>query len=446
MTQPPPPSDAPTGAEGATTADPPPDPPPGRPTGPRTTSEEVRDLRRIRRTTRDRKVAGVAGGLGRHLDVDPVILRVAFVVLTFFGGAGLIAYAAGWLLLPEDDGSEAVIGLEDRTRGVVLAIVGIVAAASVVAELAGGAWAPFWFPWQLALVAVVAVVLLSRRDRSPGSAAPPPGTPYAGAPYAGSPSAPPPGTPWAGAAHSAGSSAPPVTAPYAGSSMTGWAAAPGAVPPAPAGVPVAPVPVARNPRRRGPVLFWFTLALVALAEGVLGTLDLAGAPVADAAYPALALAVVGAMLVVGAFFGRAGGLVLVGLVALPVLLVTAAVGEIEPDPVRETPRLAASVDDAYRFGAGELVLDLTEVEDLEGLDGRTVVVDVSVGRIEVVVPDGLSVDASAVVNGPGALTLFGEERSGIDTSGAEQLDAGDDAPSLTLDLETDLGEIVVRTR
>ena len=38
----------------------------------------------------------------RHLDVDPLILRVAFVVLVFFGGAGLILYGACWLLVPEE--------------------------------------------------------------------------------------------------------------------------------------------------------------------------------------------------------------------------------------------------------------------------------------------------------------------------------------------------------
>ena len=55
--------------------------------GPRVTRDQVRDLGRLRRSVRDRKVAGVAGGLGRHLDIDPVILRVAIVVLVFFGGA-----------------------------------------------------------------------------------------------------------------------------------------------------------------------------------------------------------------------------------------------------------------------------------------------------------------------------------------------------------------------
>ena len=65
--------------------------------------DEIRDLGRLRRSVDDSKVAGVAGGLARHLDIDPVILRVAFVVLTFFGGAGLIVYGACWLLVPEDD-------------------------------------------------------------------------------------------------------------------------------------------------------------------------------------------------------------------------------------------------------------------------------------------------------------------------------------------------------
>ena len=176
--------------------------------GPRTTAEEARDLGRIRRSTIDRKVAGVAGGLGRHLDVDPLLLRVAFVVLTFFGGAGLIVYAAGWLLVPEDDGTEAPIRLEDRTRGVVLAVVGVIAGVSVVAELAGNAWGP-WFPWQLVVVALVAAVLLSRRDRgypAPGATpaypttaadagpAGPAGPATAGAPSWVPPSAPAPTT------------------------------------------------------------------------------------------------------------------------------------------------------------------------------------------------------------------------------------------------------------
>lgn len=59
---------------------------------------------------RDQKmIAGVCTGLGRHLDIDPVVFRILFAVLTFFGGLGILAYAACWLIIPEtgEDSSEA---------------------------------------------------------------------------------------------------------------------------------------------------------------------------------------------------------------------------------------------------------------------------------------------------------------------------------------------------
>jgi hypothetical protein len=51
--------------------------PPRPPDGPRVSSEQMRDLGRLRRSVHDRHVAGVAGGLARHLDIDPIIVRVA---------------------------------------------------------------------------------------------------------------------------------------------------------------------------------------------------------------------------------------------------------------------------------------------------------------------------------------------------------------------------------
>jgi len=47
--------------------------------------EGVHDLGNLRRSVTDRKLGGVAGGLGRHFDCDPTVLRVIFVVLTLFG-------------------------------------------------------------------------------------------------------------------------------------------------------------------------------------------------------------------------------------------------------------------------------------------------------------------------------------------------------------------------
>jgi phage shock protein PspC (stress-responsive transcriptional regulator) len=62
----------------------------------------------LRRPAQDRVVAGVAAGLARYLGVDVMIIRLAFVVLTVVGGAGIPLYLAGLLLIP-DEGSEVSI-------------------------------------------------------------------------------------------------------------------------------------------------------------------------------------------------------------------------------------------------------------------------------------------------------------------------------------------------
>ena len=58
--------------------------------------------RRLTRSSGDRVIAGVAGGLGRYFSIDPVLVRLVLIVLIFAGGAGLILYAAAWILVPSD--------------------------------------------------------------------------------------------------------------------------------------------------------------------------------------------------------------------------------------------------------------------------------------------------------------------------------------------------------
>lgn len=405
--------------------------------GPRATRDEVRDLARIRRSAADRKVAGVAGGLARHLDIDPVILRVAFVVLAFFGGAGLILYGALWLLLPEEGNESAPLGLDDRSRSIALILVGVIAGLALLGDSAGA----FHFPWPLAVLALVVLLFLHRRDR--GSRPPLPAGPTPGAPVAGDP------TPYVASYPAPGEAPEQATDPatYQGpAQVTGWA--PDYTPEgygATAYQPYGPAMPARmrSPRKRGPILFWFTLALIALAEGALGIVDLAGAAVADPAYPALAVAITGAMLLVGAFFGRAGGLILVGLVSAVALAATTAAGKVETSTVYENPRSAVAVADSYQISAGELIVDLTDVTDLQALDGRTIRVSADVGRVEVIVPARADVTAFADVHGPGEIQLFGEGTDGVDTELTRSHDGGTDVPRITIDADLSVGQIEV---
>lgn len=56
---------------------------------------------KLYRSKNNRKLAGVCGGLGEYLGADPTIMRVLFIVLAVFGGAGLIIYLAMWLIVPQ---------------------------------------------------------------------------------------------------------------------------------------------------------------------------------------------------------------------------------------------------------------------------------------------------------------------------------------------------------
>ena len=56
---------------------------------------------RLYRSSTDRIIGGVAGGFGEYLNVDPLIIRIIFVVMAIAGGGGLIIYILLWIFIPE---------------------------------------------------------------------------------------------------------------------------------------------------------------------------------------------------------------------------------------------------------------------------------------------------------------------------------------------------------
>ncbi|MFO7872659.1 MAG: PspC domain-containing protein [Candidatus Undinarchaeales archaeon] len=57
--------------------------------------------KKLYRSTKDRKLGGVCGGLAEYFDLDPTLVRVGWVVFTLFFGGGLLAYILLWLIVPE---------------------------------------------------------------------------------------------------------------------------------------------------------------------------------------------------------------------------------------------------------------------------------------------------------------------------------------------------------
>jgi phage shock protein PspC (stress-responsive transcriptional regulator) len=75
-------------------------------------AREAPAVKRLRLSRSDRKIAGVCGGLGEFLDIDPVFFRAIFIVLAFVGGLGILLYIVLWLVMPEASAEPAA----DRDR------------------------------------------------------------------------------------------------------------------------------------------------------------------------------------------------------------------------------------------------------------------------------------------------------------------------------------------
>lgn len=73
-------------------------------------SDTTHTNRRLTRSTSDKKLGGVAGGLGAHFSVDPILFRIGFAVTTLFSGAGALAYLAMLAFVPSDTGERAPLG------------------------------------------------------------------------------------------------------------------------------------------------------------------------------------------------------------------------------------------------------------------------------------------------------------------------------------------------
>jgi phage shock protein C len=115
----------------------------------------------LRRSRSDRVIAGVCGGLGRYLGVDPVLLRIAFVVLAIAGGGGILLYIVAWILVPEERVGEPLGSERPSSVETTRLIVGgslIALGTILLLDLSFGRIGRFF--WPLALIAIgVAIVV-----------------------------------------------------------------------------------------------------------------------------------------------------------------------------------------------------------------------------------------------------------------------------------------------
>ncbi|MDD9207580.1 PspC domain-containing protein [Georgenia sp. 10Sc9-8] len=380
----------------------------------------------------DRWIGGVAAGVARRLDVDPLLVRGVLVVITLFGGLGLLLYGVAWALLPEE--SDGRIHLQEAGRGNVdAALAGALALVIIGLARPGTWWGGWWYVSDgggvlLTLVVlglvVAAVVGLARRrpGRGPSGYGSGPGAPQHGA--AGSAT-------WSAAAPT--SDAPPRPAgapapgapPWAGTPAPGtppagtWSPGTGATPPGypaparpyPARQYAAPPPAPPRPPIPGPGQ---TTVAVVLALCLAAT---AGVLLWDRAEPlgwllpvvigGVVLALLGLGIMVAGVRGRRGGALSVLGVLLALLVVPGTVtASVAPTDLglsadarfgdlTRTPTTAAQAEQGYEILAGDLSVDLRSLDTADG--PVTVPIDVGAGDVEVLVAADTAVRVEARV-------------------------------------------------
>lgn len=116
---------------------------------------------RPRRSRTDRLVAGVAGGLGRRLGIDPMLLRLAFAVLALAGGFGVALYAACWMVSTPPDGDETS-AMRPAAGVRQVAEVGLVVFGLLLILRAAGVWFGGGLVWPAAVAALGSAVIWAR--------------------------------------------------------------------------------------------------------------------------------------------------------------------------------------------------------------------------------------------------------------------------------------------
>lgn len=60
-------------------------------------------MKKLYRSKTDKKIAGICGGIGKYINVDPTVIRVGFIILALPGGLpGVLPYLVLWLVIPEE--------------------------------------------------------------------------------------------------------------------------------------------------------------------------------------------------------------------------------------------------------------------------------------------------------------------------------------------------------
>ena len=393
---------------------------------------------RPRRPHNGRLVAGVAAGIGKRYGIDPIIVRIALVVATFYSGVGVLFYLLGWLLLPAEQDevspAEALIGRgrSSMSPGFTV-LLGIALIPAMIFFTSVGDFTSY-----LVAAVLLAGLFLLHRGRAnhryavlptdpaqASSSAPITDTGFKGEPMTDQ-------TRWVGQPPTTEQQQPPAWDPLGAAPFAWDLPEPQPAAPEPEPEPQAP----RHKSRIGLATFGITVATGA-------------ALFATNAFPAhvsvgILAGIVGLGMIAGSFLGGGRGLIALSAVlcCFGALLSVSHVDNVHDigGDLNEAPASISQVQPNYQGGIGDITLDLTQLPN-----SGTVQTSVSVGTgdARVIVP--ANADVVATCHSPiGNVDCLGQHESGgnNDTLRATQNDPSNNL-KIILDVGSTIGDVEV---
>jgi phage shock protein PspC (stress-responsive transcriptional regulator) len=419
-------------AEGAPTEELP--PPPLRPPAPRP----------LRRSNSDRVIAGVCGGTAEYFAIDPIIVRLGFVALALLGGSGVLLYLIAWLVMPgaTENESAAINALRGGRRAggrsllaLALLIVGIVVlsgTAFLSTSFAEGLFVPL-------LILAAGVALLVWPAEGPGRR-----SRFSMDDDQWRDERRAVRDEWRREREAWRESRQHWRHGYRQGPHVPWDAA--TAPPPPAPPPPAPAPA--RPLSPRPFLAPLAIALLLLFTGLTVFADRLGWWSTDpASFLAASLVIIGAVLVLSAFVGRARGLIWLGVFLLPITWGIATIDLTWWNGIGEETIIVTTIDEleeSYRWGIGEFTVDLSDL-DLRG--DRELAVGLTIGELTIYVPETMGVEID-LAGRAGSLNIRDRgdllTQEGFDI-GLDRVTGDPAAGTLTLDVDLGLGraEVIV---
>ena len=337
------------------------------------------------RPVANRIISGAAAGVAERLGISTTVIRIVWVILAFTG-IGIPLYLLAWLLIPAEGESQSIgeewmgkLGTGQGWIGVILVVIAIAVLTPALPFVDGGILIP--------TILLAGGILLYQQTTGRDTTAKPDRLTNVGS------------------------------------------AKPG---------PRRPARPATPPSPLGQITFGATV----IGLGVLALIDRA-TPAIEAGprhYFALAVTILGLGVLVGAFFGRARWLIPFALLLIPV---TAGAGIVEYGNTAQDQTLQpisfAELESVYELSVGELTIDLSKLP----WNGEAIEIDgsVGVGRLELILPPDVSIDAVTEV-GIGASVNPSSTEGGLGVEHNYTVGAGTGG-TVTANLEVGIGEIEV---